>query len=63
MLAQQGVDLGKVDVNVSQQQQGNSREQTKQTANGVNTPDLIESNEDESISTGYVTTKGIDFYA
>lgn len=62
LLAQQGVDLSKVDVNVSQGQHQN--QDTGSDSKLANSSDLgAELDDAEDVNTSYINATGVDFYA
>ncbi|WP_191600696.1 flagellar hook-length control protein FliK [Marinomonas algicola] len=64
LLAQQGIDLSKVDVNVSQgQQQGQHQEEGGEGNLSKNSGLGAELDDIEEVNTSYINATGVDFYA
>lgn len=64
MLAQQGMDLSRADVDVSQQDTSNAQDRGNDRNNSTNQNDIVDS-DDELIANNlsYVSASGVDYYA
>ena len=64
MLAQQGMDLSRADVDVSQQDTSNAQDRGNDRNNSMNQNDIVDS-DDELIANNlsYVSASGVDYYA